>query len=190
MGTVGGMTETPFPTQVVDPETFRSIMSAFPSGVTVVTTLDSAGAPVGVTCSAACSVSQEPPLLLVCLHRASSVLAALVERGGFVVNFLRDNSAETSALFASRTGDRFASVPWEAQPRSGLPWLPWDTVAHAECQVVRTVEAGDHVVVLGAITQGAAHEARGPLLYWRRRYGTWPAEEDTMAVALTHATEG
>jgi flavin reductase (DIM6/NTAB) family NADH-FMN oxidoreductase RutF len=184
------MDELEVPDRVVDPETFRSIMSAFPSGVTVVTTVDADNRPVGVTCSATCSVSQDPPLLLVCLHRASSVLTALLERGGFVVNFLRDNRENTSALFASRAGDRFASVPWEASPRSGLPWLPMDTIAHAECRVAHTVEAGDHLVVLGAIVHGAAHEARAPLMYWRRSYGSWPAEEDTMAVALTHATEG
>jgi flavin reductase (DIM6/NTAB) family NADH-FMN oxidoreductase RutF len=184
------MTDFVVPEATVDPQTFRSIMSAFPSGVTVVTTVDGDGRPMGVTCSAACSVSQDPPLLLVCLHRASSVLTALVAGGGFVVNFLRDNREDTSALFASRSDDRFASVLWEPSPHSGLPWLPLDTVAHAECRVVRTVEAGDHTVVFGAIVHGDAHDARGPLMYWRRRYGGWPAEEDTMAVALTHATEG
>jgi flavin reductase (DIM6/NTAB) family NADH-FMN oxidoreductase RutF len=175
----------------VDAATFRSIMSAFPSGVTVVATLDAAGRPVGVTCSATCSVSLDPPLLLVCLHRHSRVLGALLDRGQFIVNFLRGNREGTSSLFASSAENRFASVVWQPSPRGGLPLLPVDTIAHAECEVASAIDAGDHVIVIGAIVDGHAHDDTfGPLMYWRRRYGRWPAEEDTMTIALTLAAEG
>ncbi|KUL39445.1 flavin reductase family protein [Actinoplanes awajinensis] len=175
----------------LEPATFRSVMSAFPSGVTVVTTLGADGAPLGVTCSATCSVSLEPPLLLVCLNRNSRVLSALVDRGQFIVNFLRDSRERTSSLFASSTMNRFETARWQPSRRGGLPLLSADSLAHAECDVAGVIDAGDHTIVVGAAVDGGVHdEASGPLMYWRRRYGRWPAEDDTRTVALTLAAEG
>lgn len=175
----------------LDAGTFRSVMGAFPSGVTVVTTLGTDGVPLGVTCSATCSVSLDPPLLLVCLNRNSRVLGALVDRAQFIVNFLRDSRENTSSLFASSTTDRFASAVWQPSRRAGLPLLAADSIAHAECDVVGVIDAGDHTIVVGAAVDGNVHDdAIGPLLYWRRRYGRWPAEDDTRTVALTLAAEG
>ena len=67
-------------------------MSAFPTGVAVVTTLDAEGGPRGLTTNALCAVSAEPPLLLVCVDRESRTLPALLHSGRFVVNFLVDLS--------------------------------------------------------------------------------------------------
>lgn len=175
----------------VDDDTFRSIMSAFPTGVTVVTTLDEQDRPCGLTCSAACSVSRTPPLLLVCLHSHSRVLAAIRRRECFGVNFLRDNRAATSALFAARNPDRFGLVAWRPSRLGGLPLLPADTIAYAECRLVGTLAAGDHTALVGAIVDGRAEgDTLGPLMYWRRRYGGWPVDEDELTTALTLATEG
>nr|AFU65891.1 DacJ [Dactylosporangium sp. SC14051] len=175
----------------VDEATFRAVMGALPSGVTVVTTLDPDGRPVGLTCSAACSVSQRPPLLLVCLNDRSRVLDAILRRGQFIVNVLRDRREATSAVFASRAEDRFAAVPWQPGRRTGVPWLLADTVAHAECEVAGTLHAGDHVIVVGGIVAGDAHPDRvGPLMYWRQRYGGWPVTDDAREIALTLAAEG
>jgi flavin reductase (NADH) len=175
----------------LDAATFRSVMSAFPSGVTVVTTLGAGGVPLGVTCSATCSVSLDPPLLLVCLNRNSRVLSALVDRGEFIVNFLRDSRESTSSLFASSTTNRFETAVWQPSRRGGLPLLSADTIAYAECAVTGVVDAGDHAIVIGAAVDGTVHDdAIGPLMYWRRRYGRWPAEDDNRTVALTLAAEG
>lgn len=175
----------------VDPDVFRSIMSAFPSGVTVVTTLDHTGRPLGLTCSAACSVSLSPPLLLACIHRESHVLQAITADGRFIVNFLRDSREWISSLFASKQADRFRSVSWQPSRQSGLPWLPVDTIAFADCRVAGVIEAGDHTIVIGAVVDGhAAGSSAGPLMYWRRQYGHWPAGEDLVSAALTLATEG
>ncbi|MGK5550300.1 flavin reductase family protein [Actinomadura kijaniata] len=175
----------------VDPPTFLSIMGALPTGVTVVTTLDGRGDPTGLTCSAMCSLSKEPPLLLVCIHRRSRVLGAILERDRFLVNVLRDERESTSSLFASTVADRFSSVVWRPSPSGGLPWMPEDTIAYVECQVAAAIEAGDHTLLIGAMIDGAAsRDACGPLMYWRRRYGRWPDEEDPFTAALTMATEG
>jgi flavin reductase (DIM6/NTAB) family NADH-FMN oxidoreductase RutF len=175
----------------VDDDTFRAVMGALPTGVTVVTTTDSEGLPRGLTCSAVCSVSKTPPLLLVCLHRSSSVAADLRARGYFVVNILRDNREHVSDLFASPRSDRFAAVSWQPGAVSGTPWLHQDTIAHAECRVAGTIEAGDHTIVVGVLLSGSAEQSRTtPLMYWRRRYAPWPTSHDVEAAAMMLATEG
>jgi flavin reductase (NADH) len=177
--------------QCVDDATFLSIMGAFPSGVTVVTTLDEDDLPCGLTCSATCSLSKTPPMLLICIHNHSRVLKAILRRQQFAVNFLRDNTESTSSLFASQQDDRFRSVVWQSSRLNGLPWMPLDTIAYAECRMVGAIKAGDHMVVIGAIVDGQAlGDTVSPLMYWRRRYGRWPLDEDIVTAGLTVATEG
>ncbi|MGA8117293.1 MAG: flavin reductase family protein [Actinocatenispora sp.] len=178
-------------TSGLEAQAFRSIMSSFPSGVVVVTTVDESGVPVGMTCSATCSVSQNPPMLLVCIDSRSTVLRAMLARGQFVVNFLRGDGERISRVFASTGRDRFGSVAWQPSRLGGLPWMPLDTIAYAECEVAAAVEAGDHTVVFGALMDGQAEGGRlSPLMYWRRRYGRWPVEADDATTLMTLAAEG
>ncbi|RBQ20091.1 flavin reductase [Spongiactinospora rosea] len=175
----------------VDDDAFLAIMSAFPSGVTAVSTLDEHDQPVGLTCSAACSVSKSPPLLLVCIHNASRVLRSILDRELFLVNFLRDHREHISSLFASGADDRFTEIVWRPSRGAGLPWMPLDTIAYAECRVVHALRAGDHTIVIGAIVDGGhMGDELGPLMYWRRRYGRWPIEDDPVVAATTLAAEG
>jgi flavin reductase (DIM6/NTAB) family NADH-FMN oxidoreductase RutF len=157
----------------VDKATFFAIMSAFPSGVAIVSTLDELGQPRGLTCTSTCSLSADPPLLLVCIDRRSSTLDALRHTGRFVVNYLSADRGDLSNRFASREPDRWANLAWRPT-RWGLPWLHRDTLAYAECVTVQDTEAGDHVILVGRVDGGQA-PAPGtqPLMYFRRRYGTW-----------------
>jgi flavin reductase (DIM6/NTAB) family NADH-FMN oxidoreductase RutF len=148
---------------------FRSIMGSFASGVSVVTTLDEDDRPYGLTCSAVCSVSAEPPLLLSCVRTPSSTLDTLRKRGYFAVNFLDSQARDLSDLFASRSQDKFTDVQWGAGAASGMPVLE-RTVAHAECEVHDVIDAGDHAIVLGRLIGGEADSNRFPLGYWRGSY--------------------
>lgn len=157
----------------VDRATFFGIMGAFPSGVTVVTTLDTEGQPKGLTSNAVCSVSAEPPLLLVCVDKRSNTLPALRQSHKFVVNYLAAGRGELSNLFASKEPDKFADVAW--QPASnGMPVLHTDTIAHAECSTVQEIDAGDHIIFLAHVEAGQpAAPGTLPLTYFRRNYSTW-----------------
>lgn len=161
----------------VDQPTFLSIMGSLASGVTIVATLTDESQPIGLTCSAACSVSREPPLLLVCIHRRSHVLKSILSKRIFTVNVLCAGRQRLSGVFASPgLPNRFASVDWRPGPRTGLPCLPGDCVALAECFVCSTVDAGDHTIVIGGVLAGqVTEEPREPLMYWRREYGSWRA---------------
>ena len=162
----------------VERQTFFDIMASFPSGVAIVTTLTQAGEPRGLTSTAVASVSAHPPLILVCVDLSSRTLGALRERGRFAVNFIRQGRSELCLLFASKADDKFRRLVWRPSA-TGLPLLHEDALAWAECETVREVAAGDHVILLGRVDAGEAQrDAEAPLMYYRRSWGVWtPAQE-------------
>jgi flavin reductase (NADH) len=153
---------------------FRDAMGVFPAAVCVVTALDDEGIPRGLTCSAVCSVSMEPPCLLVCVNRRNRSLEAIRHSQGFVVNLLRAGRYELSNLFASASPDKFAEAPWHPSPASGLPLLDADALAFVDCALSTEIHAGSHAVLIGLVREsGAAEPGDGPLVYWQRNYGQW-----------------
>src|SRR5262249_38039376 len=162
------------PTGLMDRAAFFAIMSAFPTGVTIVTTLDDDGQPRGLTCTALCSLSADPPLLLVCVDRRSQTLEALRRAGNFVVTYLWAGRGELSNRFARREQDRWTDVAWRP-PGRGLPWLHADSMAYAECTLVQEMEGGDHMILVGRVDGGQPPPpGTQPLMYFRRSYATWP----------------
>lgn len=153
----------------VDRDTFRALMGSLASGVSVVTTRAPDGEPRGFTCSAVCSVSADPPLLLVGVDSRSGTLRAVLDSRRFAVNILNAGGEADSTLFASRTTGKFARTRWHEGAVTGMPLLS-STVAHAECALHSAVEAGDHTLLLGRIVGGASEQAEQPLAYWRGGY--------------------
>ena len=157
----------------MDRATFFAVMGAFPTGVGVVTTLDEDQQPKGLTTNALCSVSAEPQLMLVCVDKHSNTLPALRQAKKFVVNYLAAGRGDLANAFASKEPDKFEHVSWRPA-HNGMPLLHVDSIAHAECDVTEEIEAGDHIIFLGQVTEGQP-PAPGtkPLMYFRRTYGTW-----------------
>ncbi|MFF8971235.1 flavin reductase family protein [Streptomyces sp. NPDC014995] len=153
----------------VDLPTFRSVMGSLPTGVSVVTSVTADGEPRGLTCSAVCSVSASPPLLLVCVKHPSATLEAIHESAAFAVNFLSSGMAETARTFASPVPERFSDVLWSPGKRTGSPLLE-ATVAHAECVLTSSHLAGDHQILVGRLVHGDVSPSRTPLAYWRARF--------------------
>ena len=156
-------------------------MSRLPSAVAVVTTLDGENHPRGFTCTSLCSASLQPPLVITCVQNGSRTLAAAKARGSFAVNILHAGGHYAADLFASLVEDKFARISWRPGPALGLPWLTCDAAVLVECTVVAVHAAGDHHVLLGLAESAVRAEGevpRTPLLYCRRSYGSWPAEED------------
>ncbi|TCO62756.1 flavin reductase family protein [Actinocrispum wychmicini] len=164
-------------TNGVDPARFRSIAGSLPTGVTVLTTLDDHGDPMGMTLGAVCGLSCEPPLLLTCVNSGSRTLAAIRRNGTFCVNVLDADAAWLSARFAGDADDRFAGVEW-TPGAGGLPVLTGNIVAYAACEKYRTVSGGDHMIVIGLIIAGDHDPQAAPLLYHRRRYAGFPGLYD------------
>ena len=157
-------------------EEFLRIMSAFPTGVAVVTTVDGEGTHRGLTTNAFTSVSAVPPILLVCVDLTSRTLPALRATRRFAVNFMGDGCEETCRLFASKADDKFERTAWRPGI-GGVPILHQDAVAYAECSVRDDLLVGDHAVITGLVEAGSppAAESR-PMVYFRRGFHRSPAE--------------
>ena len=161
----------------IDGQLFRAVLGSFPTGVTIVTTVGSDGAPRGLTCNAICSVSADPPMLLFCLGKKAASVPAFLERKAFVVNFLAAGRGELSTRFASPIDDKFAGIQWQPSALAGgSPILVADNVAHAECTLSQVVDAGDHHVLFGSVIGGSTNGGN-PLMYLRRTYAAWPDSE-------------
>ncbi|MFI6509072.1 flavin reductase family protein [Streptosporangium sp. NPDC050855] len=163
----------PTATPAVEPALFRSLMSAFPSGVAILTTVEPGGRPWGMTCSSMCSVALDPPTLLVCVRRKSPTLEAMLKLSTFTVNLLHDHARYAAELFASGAADRFERVRWRAEPSFGGPHLVDEAHAFADCRVTRTVEVSDHTVVFGEVFRVEQRTRAVPLLYGLRQYSSW-----------------
>jgi flavin reductase (DIM6/NTAB) family NADH-FMN oxidoreductase RutF len=149
---------------------FRHAMGHFATGVTVVTSLDPDGRPVGTTASAVSSLSLDPPLVLVCFDLASVTLRAVRSHGAFVVNVLAAPQQQLSANFARRG----LAADWDGiAHRPGLFGSPrlHDVLAAVECTAEHYLPGGDHEIVVGRVRAvEAGNEHASPLLYWRGAY--------------------
>ncbi|MET8666614.1 flavin reductase family protein [Streptomyces tendae] len=157
---------------------FRSLMSTFPTGVAVVTTVDPDGRPWGMTCSSVTSITTDPPTLLVSLRHGSPTLAALQQCSAFGVNLLHHRGRSAAELFSSGDPDRFDRIAWRGGIL-GSPHLLDDAHAVADCRVDRTLSVGDHVVVFGEVLRIERHQPATPrpLLYGLRQYRSWSAAD-------------
>ncbi|MEV7086866.1 flavin reductase family protein [Streptomyces sp. NPDC093085] len=160
------------PGQVTSRQHYRDLMSAFPTGIAVVTSRDAQGTPRGMTCSSVTSATLSPPTLLVCLRNGSATLDAVRASGGFAVNLLHEGGRHAAEVFSGPDPNRFARVHWR-ECGSGMPWLAQDAFAVAECRVSGVQEIGDHTVVFGEVGRISQTDAT-PLLYGLRSFAAWP----------------
>jgi flavin reductase (DIM6/NTAB) family NADH-FMN oxidoreductase RutF len=149
---------------------FRQAIGHFATGVTVVTSVGAVGEPVGTTASAVTSLSLSPPLVLVCLDRASLTLAAIRAHGAFAVNVLAAPQRHLSANFARRgLAAAWDGVRYRPGP-TGSPRLD-GVLAALECTVENRMPGGDHEIIVGRVHDVATSEQdAAPLLYWRGGY--------------------
>jgi len=151
-----------------DSRALRDALGCFGTGVTVVTTLDAQGDPVGLTANSFTSVSLDPELLLVCLSRASRSTPHFLEAGSFAVNVLHVGQKDIAQRFATREGDRFENTACESWA-TGVPILT-DSLANFECRKYAEHDGGDHIILVGHVL-GVRYEAEyDPLLYFRGGY--------------------
>jgi flavin reductase (DIM6/NTAB) family NADH-FMN oxidoreductase RutF len=151
----------------VGKEHFCRTCARFPTGVTILTVLDSKGAPHGMTASSFTSVSLDPPLVLVCVDHRATVMEHLRECEYFGINILSEGQHELSTRFARRGEDRFEGVPWNAG-HQGVPLIP-NVLASFECGFDQLVDAGDHAILLGEVLH-AEHRDGRPLVYFGSGY--------------------
>jgi len=165
----------------IDSKDLRRAFGAFMTGVTVVTTKDDEGLLRGFTANSFSSVSLDPPLLLVCLSKASASCAAFSQGRGFAVNILSEAQKDVSGVFASRRPDKFAHVDHRPSA-SGNPVIA-GSVAWFDCTRQESIDAGDHVILIGRV-QSYSHGAGAPLGYARGGYFNLALEQTALSARL------
>jgi flavin reductase (DIM6/NTAB) family NADH-FMN oxidoreductase RutF len=152
----------------VTPEQFKAAMASFAAGVTVVTTIDAAGKPAGLTVTAFSAVSKVPPLCLVCIGHEADAYPVMSVAKSYAVNMLRRDQRELAATFATHGADKFEGVDYRFGEKTGCPLLA-GVLAHLECTVTSRVPAGDHDIIIASVEHIDASPGEG-LAYFRGRY--------------------
>jgi flavin reductase (DIM6/NTAB) family NADH-FMN oxidoreductase RutF len=162
----------------IDEREFRRALSRFPTGVTIVTTREASGRPVGLTVNAFCSASLEPPLVLVCIDNRSEAASALAASGLYNVSVLEEGQEEISRHFARHNVSKFEGLE-VASGQNGLP-LVKGALAFLECRVVAAHPAGDHTIYVGLVTHLSYRDGR-PLVYFGSAYRRLARESENPA---------
>ena len=149
---------------------FKEVLGNYPTGVTIVTTVDAEGTPVGLTVNSLASVSLDPLLVLWSIDHKVSSIKAFTEGGKFAIHILAGEQQELCKTFASKV-DRFASCDWKLS-ENNLPVID-GVFAVLECKTFQTVEAGDHTILIGEVINIEKFE-KNPMLYHRREFGPIP----------------
>lgn len=136
----------------IDREVFLAAMRGVANSVAIVTT-DGVGGRHGATVTSFCSVSADPPSVLVCLRGDSRIARTVTENRCFAINVLAAHADGLADRFAGRGddrgGDRFEGVAIAADP-AGAPILADATVA-LRCRLTDAIERGTHLVVIGEV---------------------------------------
>jgi len=148
----------------------RRVMRRFPTGVTVVATRDPGGEPCGLTVSSFTSVSLDPPLVLVCLDRASDTHDRLLAGRGFGVSVLSAGQERVARRFAAEPAEgRFAEVEWDTG-RHGQPLIR-GAAAWLECSVHEVLPGGDHSIIVGRVEDSEVGDGRS-MVYHGGAFGS------------------
>lgn len=147
----------------VDAAGLRAAFGQFPSGVTAVCSTGDDGTPIGLAASAFVGVSLDPPLVGVCMQYTSSTWPLLRDRPRLGLSVLGDGQDRACRQLASKTGDRFAGLDWEATDHGAL--LLHGATTWLDCSVDRCVPAGDHELVLFRVHRQCTLDHRGPLVF-------------------------
>ena len=146
---------------------FRRACGRFATGVTIASVIDPCGTPHGLTVNSFSSVSLEPPLVLICLGHAVTMIEAFRAARYFGLSVLAENQRDVSERFARKGHDRFNGTPWHAG-ETGVPLLD-GALAQIECGVYHRFTAGDHDILVGEMLAAKVHDGE-PLIYYASRY--------------------
>lgn len=124
-----------------------------------------------MTATAVCSVSLAPPLVMACMSHDSSTYHAVEESGVFALNVLPATAEALARRFASDDRDKFEGLATRPGA-TGAPLLE-EALAHCDCEVERSVPAGDHTIFIGRVVDAiSVDRPEPPLLYFRGAYGS------------------
>ncbi|WP_367107021.1 flavin reductase family protein [uncultured Psychrobacter sp.] len=165
-----------------EPKALRQVFSQFPTGVTVITTRNAEGAPIGMTASSFNSVSVDPALILWSIDKGAYSLEAFKDCDYFAVNILSDQQIALSNRFAGRGEDKFSGFEYT----NGLgdsPLLP-EALAQLQCKNWSIYEGGDHLIMVGEVIDYKITENERPLVFSQGSYAQASPHYDSLNNSL------
>lgn len=157
--------------QLIEPKHYRDAMARYAGHVQVVTTVHG-GQRRGVTVTAACSVSDNPATVLVCLNRINPKNRIFLDSGVFALNTLASGQHAVASGFSGEDGldeeQRFQRGEWDTIA-SGAPTLV-DATAVFDCRLVDQKDFATHMVLFGEVVGLRLGEQKPALLYMNRSY--------------------
>ncbi|GLZ89597.1 flavin reductase [Metapseudomonas resinovorans] len=159
---------------MIDTNAYKQVMGSFPSGVTVITTLDDDGQIVGLTASAFSSLSMDPALVLFCPNYSSDSYPVLIKSKRFAIHLLSADQRDEAYAFARKGKDKAQGIDWTLS-ELGNPILA-NATAIIECELWREYEGGDHAILVGAVKNLIVPEQDViPMIYCRGKMGALQA---------------
>ena len=153
--------------QKVCDDTFKKAMGCFPSGVTIVTTVDHSGDKCGFTASAFTSLSLSPPLVLVCLANSADCFDSFNNQSKFAVNIIGQDHESLAFKFATKGCDKFEGDEFQSG-RTGLPILA-DSPVSLECTTQSIYPGGDHIILVGQVEYLTANDVK-PVIWHEGKF--------------------
>ena len=154
-------------------QAFREAMSRLGAAVNIITTA-AVSAPTGFTASAVCSVTDDPPTLLICVNRKSRSRSEIALGAGICVNTLAAHQQALAAAFAGpiEMEERFTQGSW-IKLVTGAPVLE-EAAASFDCRISNIVEVGTHSVLFCEVQAIHMGDPREGLAYFGRAYHVLP----------------
>jgi 3-hydroxy-9,10-secoandrosta-1,3,5(10)-triene-9,17-dione monooxygenase reductase component len=147
---------------------FKNVLGHFATGVAVVTAIDGVE-PVGLTIQSFCSLSLDPPLILLCPARASTSWPRVERAGRLCVNLLAEGQAALARQFARSGGDKYTDVTWTRSAETGSPLLE-GALAWVDCEIEQSFQGGDHLIAVCRVLDLAVRTDLKPLIFYRSNF--------------------
>jgi len=146
------------------PDTFKAAMRRLAASVSIVVAKGDEG-PVGMAATSITSLTVDPPAVLVCVNRMTSLHASLVPTAPLSVNLLARHHREVSMAFGGGVAreERFKVGDWH-EAANGLPALA-DAQANLECVIDAMLAYGTHSIVIARVIRARVSETVAPLIY-------------------------
>jgi flavin reductase len=150
----------------VDVKMFKSAMRKLAGTVAVIAVTDNDGKSHGLTATAVCSVSVEPPMILIVVNRSSRTHRHIDDQKAFSVNILAEKQSGIADLFASKTENQFSEVSHLSADRS--PAIA-EAAAYVRCRVETQFDVASHTIFIGRVIDSHASDDK-PLIYQDAKY--------------------
>jgi cob(II)yrinic acid a,c-diamide reductase len=168
----------------MDSQTFKTAMRHCAGAVALVTVGRETGQRTGLTVTAVCSLSDDPPSLIVCVNRNASAHPRIRAEKCFAVNFLSDQHMALALTFSGQKGvngdDRFSFGQWTTGV-TGAPMLQ-DAIVAFDCELRQECETKTHSVFIGDIRDASFRSEAHPLIYLRGAFHSAQQMRDVVSL--------